>query len=123
MDALSFHATEDTPKIEFDYVNGLFEISGRSLPEDSITFYTPVGDGLKNYIQSPKEESNFTFHFEYLSTSSTKQVMKLFMMINELDKIKTVNVFWKYDLHDEDTRQTGQRLQKLTAIEFKYLEV
>jgi hypothetical protein len=123
MEALLIERTEDTPKILFEPEKGNFEISSRSLPEDSSTFYTPVAEWLQSYIKSPREESNFTFHFEYISTSSTKQIMKIFMLINELSKSKKVNVFWKYDRNDEDMMQTGKRMQKLTNIEFRYVEV
>ncbi len=123
MNPLIIQPTDDTPKVILDVAGASFEISGRSLPEDAISFYTPLIDWMKTYIQSPKEESNFGFHFEYISTSSTKQVMKLFLMINELAKTKKVNVTWKYDKDDEDMMQTGKRLQKLTTIEFKFLEV
>lgn len=123
MNPLVIESTEDTPKVVFDPGKDFFEISYRSLPEDSNSFYAPVAEWLKNYTQSPKEENNFVFHFEYISTSSTKQVMKLFLIINELAKTKKVNVYWKYDKDDEDMMQTGKRLQKLTAIDFKYVEV
>jgi hypothetical protein len=123
MNPLIIESTEDTPKVVFDTSKDFFEISLRSLPEDSNSFFAPVADWLKNYIHSPKEESNFVFHFEYISTSSTKQVMKLFILINELAKTKKVNVYWKYDKDDEDMMQTGKRLQKLTNINFNYVEV
>jgi hypothetical protein len=123
MEPLIIEKTEDTPRVVFDTGKEYFEISSRSLPEDSISFYNPVADWLQSYMQSPKDESSFVFHFEYISTSSTKQIMRLFMMINDLAKSKKVNVLWKYDKDDDDMLQTGKRLQKLTSIEFKYSEV
>jgi len=123
MEPLIIESTEDTPKVVFDVNKDFFEISLRSLPEDSNSFYAPVAEWLKNYMLSPKEENNFIFHFVYISTSSTKQVMKLFIMIDELSKAKKVNVYWKYDKDDEDMIQTGKRLQKLTTMNFNYVEV
>ena len=35
MEILNLEGAEDTPKIILDKKNGIFEISGRSLPEDS----------------------------------------------------------------------------------------
>jgi hypothetical protein len=123
MNPLNLQPTDDTPNVSFNYNNSSFEISGRSLPEDSISFYTPVIEWLKNYVLSPSEESNFVFHFEYVSTSSTKQIMKLIIMIDELTKTNKTNVYWKYDKDDDDMLQTGKRLQKLTTVDFKYVEV
>ena len=123
MSSLLIQPTDDTPKVTSDAGDITLDISGRSLPEDAITFYNPLIEWLKNYVQNAKPESNFVFHFEYISTSSTKQIMKLFLMINELAKSKKVNVTWKFDKDDEDMKQTGNRLQKLTSIEFNYQEV
>ncbi len=123
MNALSIPSTDDTPKVIFDPNTNTLEISGRSLPEDAISFYTPVVEWLKEHMQKSKDGSNYTFHFEYISTSSTKQIMKLFLMINEQAKTKNPNVVWKYDKDDDDMKQTGIRLQKLTSIEFSYVEV
>jgi hypothetical protein len=123
MNPLIIEQTEDTPKVVFDINNNFFEISSRSLPEDSINFYAPVIDWLQHYVLNPKEESNFEFHFEYISTSSTKQVMKLFILIDELAKAKKVSVIWKYDKDDEDMMQTGKRLQKLTTLNFNFVQV
>ncbi len=123
MSPLIIELTDDTPKLVFDIENDFFEISGRSLPEDSVNYYAPVIEWVKNYIQSPKQESNFVFHFEYISTSSTKQLIKLFFLIEELAKTKTVNVIWKFDKDDDDMMQTGKRLQKLTSMQFNYVQV
>lgn len=123
MENLVIESTDDTPKVMFDAEKGLFEISLRSLPEDSGNFYGPIIEWFENYMRSPKEESHFIFHFEYISTSSTKQIMRLFLLVNELVKTKKVNVTWRYDKDDEDMMQTGKRLQKLTTVPFKYEEV
>ena len=52
MNILNLEGTEDTPKIILDKSNGIFEISGRSLPEDSAEFFQPVLDWLKSYEES-----------------------------------------------------------------------
>lgn len=123
MSPLAIEQTEDTPMIALNRESDSFDISGRSLPEDSINFYAPIVEWFENYVQSPREETNFVFHFEYISTSSTKQVMKLILLLNELNKTKKVNVFWKFDRDDDDMKQTGKRLQKLTTMQFNYVEV
>ena len=123
MDALLFPPSDDTPGVVYDTQKDSFTISGRSLPENAIQFYAPVLGWMNNYIRSPKEISNFTFHFEYVSTSSTKQVMKLMLAIDQLSKSKKVNVYWHYDSGDSDMLQTGERLEKLTSLKFIYKEV
>lgn len=123
MEALIIPATADTPKIAFDPVNGRFEISSRSLPEDAIRFYSGVMDWFRNYLQHPVEQNTVDFHFDYVSTSSAKQLIPFLTMLNELSEKKKVIVNWKYDKGDTDMLETGKRLQKLCRIPFSYSEV
>ena len=123
MEAINLPATDDTPKVILDIEKEFFELSLRSLPENAIQFYTPLLQWLNNYSSSPKEATNFIFHFEYISTSSTKQVMKLILIIDQLAKSKKVNIYWHYDKGDNDMMQTGERLEKLTAMKFIYKEI
>ena len=76
--------TEDTPKVIFDSEKEIFEISGRSMPEDTAKFYHPLIEWILEYNKNPKEVSNFVFHFEFMSTSTTKQMMKIFYAIEQL---------------------------------------
>ncbi|MDQ3394084.1 MAG: DUF1987 domain-containing protein, partial [Bacteroidota bacterium] len=46
-------STSKTPNIDFKYREGVFEIKGRSIPENSIEFYKPLIDWLDEYIQQP----------------------------------------------------------------------
>lgn len=123
MEALFFSPTDDTPAVVFDVQKDSFTISGRSLPENAIQFYAPILQWMTTYTAAAKDVSDFVFHFEYISTSSTKQVMKLILAIDQLSKNKKVNVHWHYDSGDTDMMQTGERLEKLTSLEFIYKEV
>ena len=42
MEKYSIEATQNTPVIDFDLKKGVLDISGRSIPENSIEFYNPV---------------------------------------------------------------------------------
>lgn len=123
MDALLIASTEDTPKIAFDPGKGLFEITSRSLPEDANSFYTPIAEWLQDYTSAPAKESKFVFHFDYISTSSTKQLMRIFTIINSLAQKSAVSVVWRCDKGDDDMLQTGKRMQKLCNVNFIYEEV
>ena len=92
MEVLKLAATEDLPCVLFDYDKGIFEISQRSLPENAILFYDPLVDSISQYLRSPNEETNVVFHFDYISTSSTKQIMKIILLFDQLSKTKKVNL-------------------------------
>src|SRR5688572_31551773 len=72
MEILNLEGTADTPKIILDKGNGIFEISGRSLPEDSVEFYGPVLEWISNYAKAPNATTHFSFKLEYFNTSSSK---------------------------------------------------
>ena len=42
MDNLKIAGTDETPAVVLNIEKGIFEISGRSLPEDSPEFYNPL---------------------------------------------------------------------------------
>jgi hypothetical protein len=115
--------TEDTPKVAFDNEKGSFEISGRSMPEDTAKFYLPLLEWLTEYGRAPKEVSHFIFHFEFMSTSTTKQMMKLFFAIEQISKAQKVDVLWLYDKGDINMRRSGELLQKLVTFKLNYKDV
>ena len=57
MEAITFEGTAKTPTVKFDAANGIFEIKGRSIPENSIEFYKPLVDWLDEYAKSPQDNT------------------------------------------------------------------
>jgi hypothetical protein len=123
MAILDLDSTDDLPCVLFDSEKGIFEISKRSLPENAMLFYEPLINYVNEYLKAPKEETNVVFHFDYISTSSTKQIMKMIMLFDQLEQSKTVNLNWNYDQGDVDMLQTGKRLEQLTSMKFIFSEV
>ncbi len=123
MDILKLEATDDLPCLLFDGDKGIFEISKRSLPENAIRFYEPYLEYINNYLRSPKEKTQITFHFDYISTSSTKQIMKMIMLFDQLKQTNTLTLNWNYDKGDVDMMQTGKRLEQLTSFKFVFNEI
>ncbi len=122
MEALLIEATEDSPKIALDAANNLFQISGRSLPENAIGFYQPVFDWLQNYLQSPNAVSVFEFQLEYFNTASAKQIAKILLFLEKLSIKSDVVVKWYYKQDDVDMLASGQRYAKLINVKFEVLE-
>ena len=61
MEAINIAGTEDSPEVILDQANNKMEMSGRSLPEDVITFYLPIVRWLKEYSKDPLETTVFNF--------------------------------------------------------------
>ena len=115
--------TEDTPDVVFDTEKEQFIISGRSMPEDTSKFYLPLIEWILEYNKAPKAISNFVFQFEFISTSTSKQLMKVFYAIEQLSKTHKVNVSWNYEKGDLNMRRSGELLQKLVTFKLGYQEV
>ena len=103
MEILNLKGTEDTPTIILDKKNGIFEISGRSLPEDSAEFSRPVIDWINGYAKEANPATEFVFKLEYFNTASSKLIL-CFGPINEeqpvLGKISFANpgvAIWQAD--------------------------
>lgn len=118
MEVLNYEGTEDTPKVVLDKANGHFEISGRSLPEDSAEFYQPILDWLSEYANSPNDETPFIFKLEYFNTASSKLILDV---LSRLETIDGASVVWYYHEDDEDMFEAGEEFDDLVDdVEFSF---
>jgi hypothetical protein len=117
MEILNLEGTEDTPKIMLDKKNGIFEISGRSLPEDSAEFYRPVIEWITNYGKDPNPATEFTLKLEYFNTASSKLILDV---LSTLEDIKGMKILWYFHEDDEDMEEAGQEFSELVEIPFEF---
>jgi hypothetical protein len=117
MEIINLEGTEDTPKILLDKGNGIFEISGRSLPEDSAEYYQPIIDWLKTYGEDPLEETIFVFKLEYFNTASSKLILDI---LTALEEITGVVIHWYFYEDDEDMEEAGEEFSELVDIDFEF---
>lgn len=117
MEKINLEATPTTPKVVFEPDEGYFEISGKSLPENSFDFYKPLLDWMDQYLENPKDKSSLVFKLEYFNTSSTGHFLRL---IKKLEKIHAagsdVSVQWYHDHEDEDMREAGEDFRLLVRM-------
>lgn len=123
MEALLLTGTEDTPKITLDCANNVYEISGRSLPEDVTVFYKPVFDWLQNYSEHPSKSSmNLSFKLEYFNTASSKVILDILMKLEEIREAGVdVSIKWHYDQNDEDMQEAGEEYADLVSLPFELM--
>lgn len=117
MEILNLEGTEDTPKIMLDKENGIFEISGRSLPEDSAEFYAPILDWIEQYGKDPNPQTNFVFKLEYFNTASSKLILDL---LSALEDIDGMSISWYFHEDDEDMEEAGEEFSELVEIPFEF---
>jgi hypothetical protein len=122
MEPLDIKATNDTPRVIFDPDNGLFEISGRSLPEDVVSFYQPVVDWLDNYKINPIQKTEFIFKYIYFNTATSKLVQDILFRLEGLRETgHEVNILWYYEQDDEDMYDMGLEFKENINLPFEII--
>jgi hypothetical protein len=111
-------ATNHSPQIHLN-TNGDLLIKGKSLPEDSATFYKPVFNWIS---ECAIEKIQFTVHLEYMNSSSANQITQLFLQLKKNICIKECNIDWYFETDDEDNYDFGKELEAITDYKFNFYE-
>ncbi len=113
------YGTPKTPAIKFNYNAGIMEISGISIPENSIEFYEPVVSWIKQYAENPQPNSKLLFKLSYLNTSSLQAIYDILVSIEG----KGIEVEWYYLVDDTDMKEIGEDFKSSVDIEISLIEV
>jgi hypothetical protein len=120
MDPIKIKGTDDTPQVILDKDNGIFEISGRSLPEDVAAFFEPILKWINEYSQEPLPKTVFNFKLEYFNTASSKLILDVLLKLEEMsDDGKDVLVRWHYPDDDEDMQEAGEEYADIVEVPFE----
>lgn len=125
MNTLLIEGTPKTPRINFLSQNGMLEISGKSIPENSTEFYQPVYEWLDQYGQQPNKTTSVKIQLEYFNTSSSKCLLDIFRKLEAMQKSakSEVTVMWMYEEEDEDMMEAGDDYQTIVAVPFKLMKI
>ena len=116
-------ATADTPSVILDADRGIFEISQMSLPEDAVDFYTPILAWLRDYAKDPNPETVFNMKLEYFNTASSKQLIQILLLLQDMKDKSNVLVKWYYKEIDEDMLSLGEEYKQIMKIPFELTEI
>ena len=120
MEVIKLKGTDDTPTIILDKDNGIFEISGRSLPEDVTTFYEPVLNWLEDYKDEANDKTVFAFKLVYFNTASSKLILDILMKLEEMhENGKEVLIKWFFPDDDEDMEEAGEEYADIVDVPFE----
>ena len=117
MKPLVIKETDETPSVLLNKEKGIFEIKGRSLPEDTVDFYRPIIDWILEYRSNPNPVTEFVFKLDYMNTSSSKLVQD---MLHTLEMIPGTKIVWYYMEDDEDMEDMGHEYSELTTVPFEF---
>ncbi len=119
---MKIQGTEDTPNVILDANAGVFEISGRSLPEDVTSFFNPILAWLDEYGKSATSKIVFNFKLSYFNTASSKLLLDILMKLEDFQSQgKEVLIKWHYPSDDEDMEEAGQEYADIVDIPFEQI--
>lgn len=112
------------PKIEYDEINGVINISGRSISTEADVYFNLFLPYLSDNLQKVPIDIDVTIDLEYFNTNTSIKLMEFFNIINEnvVYKGHTVKVTWFIDKIDEDIKESAQDFEELSKIKFQYIE-
>lgn len=118
MENYFLEGTAKTPNINFNASTGIFEITGRSIPENSIAFYRPLLDWLDVYIKTSENTLvNLNVSLEYFNTSSSKCLVEIFRRMEILQKAgRLLEIKWYYEAEDHDILEAGSDFNEFMNI-------
>lgn len=116
--------TSKTPSISFDPDHGLFEIKGKSIPENSFGFYTPVLEFLDTYSSSPADRTVLNVKFEFFNTSSSNRIHALFKKFEKMYQDNSeVLIRWFCENGDDNMLEAGEDFKTILHVPFEIVEV
>jgi hypothetical protein len=123
MEKFEISSTEDTPEVCLDKVASVFRLAERSYPEDAFEFYQPILKWVDSYTKNPNDRTMFEFQLDYFNTTSSKQIFKILMLLEELSKSKDVKVKWLYKASDREMLSHGEIFSKVISVPFEMIAV
>ena len=122
MEPLRIQATVKTPEVLFDPNNNVFEIKGKSIPDNAEDFYTDILNWFDDYVANPLDETVLKIDLEYFNISSSKRLLFLLYKLNEIaDTTSVVKVEWHYNEADEDMFEVGQDYAFMVKFPFDFI--
>jgi len=119
---LYIKGTSKTPEV--DFTNGVIQLSGRSIPEDAVSFYQPLIRWVSVYVENPEKFTKVNFRIEYINSGSNRFIYAIFKLLDDcFMRGNEVAVTWYYEEDDDTIKGLGKDFQSLLKLPIKLVEV
>lgn len=116
---LKIAGTDTTPEVNFDSRKNNLEISGCSVPENGMAFYSKLNNWLDNYLITNPNNIKVNIRLDYFNTTSSKCILDFLF---RLQSYKTENIElqinWFFQDGDEDLEEAGLNYSEIIKIPF-----
>ncbi|MFH1320125.1 MAG: DUF1987 domain-containing protein [Bacteroidota bacterium] len=121
IEAINIKGTYDTPTVVLDAQDNIFEITGRSYPEDTAAFYIPILSWLNRYITEPNKITRFVFKLDYFNSSTYKPFLDIILKLGDIKKKGfDVMIEWHYKNGDWDIKEAGEEFAEIIDVPFSF---
>jgi len=121
MEKIVRQGTSKAPQVILDPENGIISLAGRSILEDTISFYDPIINWLIEYITFPKD-TTINIAFEYFNSTSARILLILLQTTQQIKKSGyRLTINWYYDENDENIKESGMDFASLVKEEFNFI--
>lgn len=119
---LYIKGTSKTPEV--DFTSGVIQLSGRSIPEDAVSFYQPLIRWVSVYVENPEKFTKVNFRIEYINSGSNRFIYAIFKLLDDcFMRGNEVAVTWYYEEDDDTIKGLGKDFQSLLKVPIKLVEV
>ena len=105
------------PKIKFEESEGSLYISGVSMMENALDYYSVCKNSIDTYLSNSENKVIIDFNLSYFNSSSAKQFIQLLSKI-ENNKGKAI---WRYPENNTILHDRGRELEILVDVEFEFI--
>ena len=102
-------------------MEGIYNIIGKSIPEDADAFYQPILDWLDVFSNNVTGEIHLRIELEFFNISSSKRILFMMYKLNEfVENGEKVKITWVYRENDDDMFEVGQDYSFMVSIPFDF---
>jgi SiaC family regulatory phosphoprotein len=112
-----FESTPKTPQVDFNCISGDLILSGRSIPENATELYEPLLKWVNEYIQQPRQTTNFRINLEYFNTASSIWLAKLVRALSRMsDSENILFIHLYFSVEEFDSMETEDVKDALSPV-------
>jgi hypothetical protein len=110
-----------TPEISYEPEKKSLNIIGQSYPADSIEFYRPFFEWIVRFLAEGDSSDFLTvvFRLKYYNTSSSKQFVRFFSILEESKIAAGIKIEWIYQEDDNEMYEAGIRFSMFSNLKFE----
>jgi hypothetical protein len=123
MENLFIKETPTTPEVAFKVEDGIFEIKGVSIPEDTEDFYNPLLYHIEEFLTKHNPTKvTLALKLIYVNTSTSGMIGKIIKLLENTASLEQeIIVQWFYETEDEDMKDLGEDFHSFSTLKFEMI--